>query len=128
MISVSNGVGRFEFQVFVKHCHLDLFHYNLISFLIQSSIMVYPEIGYISLCCTVGPHCLSILFIYFFIIYLFFLSSILNCNQLLFPQNLIFFFILNVIVCNYQPQTLSPSHFLPSSPWQPQVCSLCSVL
>ena len=35
------------------------------------------EIGYSSLCCTVGPHCL---------------------------------FILNIIVCIYQPQTPSPSH------------------
>ena len=33
-------------------------------------------------------------------------------------------FILNVIVCIYQPQTPSPSLSLPISPWQPQVWSL----
>ena len=37
--------------------------------------------------------------------------------------------ILNVIVCIYEPQTLSPSHSLPPPPWQPQEqnnhCSLC---
>ena len=52
-------------------------------FLILSSIMVYSETGYSSLCYTEGPHCLSIL---------------------------------NEIVCIYQPQTPSPSHFSPS-PW-----------
>ena len=31
--------------------------------------------------------------------------------------------ILNVIVCLYQPQTPSPSHFLSPPLWQPQVCS-----
>ena len=34
--------------------------------------------------------------------------------------------ILNVIVCIYQPQAPRPSHSLPSTPWQPQVCSLRS--
>ena len=31
----------------------------------------------------------------------------------------------STIVCIYQTQTPHPSHFLPLSPWQPQVCSLC---
>ena len=37
--------------------HTDIY----ILFLIVSSIMFYPETGYSSQCCTVGPHCSSIL-------------------------------------------------------------------
>ena len=34
-------------------------------------------------------------------------------------------FILNGVVCIYQPQTPGPSHFSSPPPWQPQVCSVC---
>ena len=33
--------------------------------------------------------------------------------------------ILSVIVCIYQPPIPSLSHSLPTTPWKPQICSLC---